>query len=123
HLLFVQLTQRVEQQVGVAVRLNGDGKGLRGALEVERAAGQGDDGAQGRVCRDRPALRADDAPFVEEDAGGRPRIVADGERAGEACVLDDLHGVEDADDREVAGEGGGARVRGAGRWRAAARCA
>src|SRR5918999_1388221 len=50
-----------------------------------------------------PALRADDAPLVEEDAAA-PLRVLDPERAREARVLDDLHGVEDGDGGEVARE-------------------
>src|ERR1041384_5144849 len=48
-LLFVQLAQGVEHEIGVAVCLDGDGEGLRGALEVERAVGQREGDAQARV--------------------------------------------------------------------------
>src|SRR5205085_7266940 len=82
HLLFVQLAQRVEHEIGVAVCLDGDGKGLRGALKIECAVGERERDAQGRVCCLCAALCADDAPFVEVYAACIAAAL-DGKRARE----------------------------------------
>src|SRR5205085_10886734 len=108
-LLLVQLAQRVEDEVGVAEGLYADGELVGGLLEVERAGGDLDDEAEGQSALRRAALRVNDAPVVEEHAP-LPLHALDRERAGQARVLDDLHGVEDADRGEVAREGDGAAL-------------
>src|SRR2546423_705459 len=67
-LVFVQLPQRVEHEVGVAERLDCDGEFFGALLEVERAGGYFDDEAEGHRALRLAALRADDAPLVEEHA-------------------------------------------------------
>src|SRR5215207_2394702 len=109
-LLLIHLPQRVEDEVGVGGRLDADGEFVPAPGEVEAAGGDFDEEAEGEGAARRVALGVHDAAVVEEDPAAA-RGAFDGERPRQARVLQDLHGVEDADGRQVAGEGDGARGR------------
>src|SRR5215213_7066525 len=102
-LLLVHLAEGVEDEVCVAERLNPDGELAGGLVEVEGAARDFYEEAEGERALRVVALRVHDAAVVEEDATLAFGTL-DGERARELRVLYHVNGVEDRDGREVARE-------------------